>query len=151
MYELQFQPCCCISIHTPTKGVTFSGFILHKKNQLFHSTLPRIQINSYQTVQNFNPHSHEGSDLVTILIIHAVHYISIHTPTKGVTCASMSFRLRISISIHTPTKGVTVASLGIKPPTQNDFNPHSHEGSDHSPVLALCLLLKFQSTLPRRE
>ena len=81
-----------ISIHTPTKGVTFLGRQLRTMNTYF------------------NPHSHEGSDLkschlyfccllfqstlprrewlVCLFQIFCIGYISIHTPTKGVTHSS---------------------------------------------------------------
>ena len=54
------------------------------------------------------------------------------------------------ISIHTPTQGVTKlwrcgAGAGV------DFNPHSHAGSDLFPHLFLLPACLFQSTLPRRE
>ena len=90
---------------------------------------------------------------------------------KGVTsfaCVPISC---FWISIHTPTKGVTSAT--ITSPLHNfDFNPHSHEGSDpgtiefsglglisiHTPTKGVTkttcyylVTLKFQSTLPRRE
>ena len=77
--------------------------------------------------------------------------ISIHTPTKGVTCHSRFFVAKQNISIHTPTKGVTspcykfayFSVISIHTPTKGVtscavcvafksfyFNPHSHEGSD---------------------
>ena len=55
---------------------------------------------------NFNPHSHEGSD-----VDHCIHdtigVISIHTPTKGATGMAPTHYQIDSISIHTPTKGAT--------------------------------------------
>ena len=35
------------------------------------------------------------------------NYISIHTPTQGVTIAAQNQRIFGLISIHTPTQGVT--------------------------------------------
>ena len=55
-----------ISIHTPTKGATLS--IPVKKWEEF----------------DFNPHSHEGSDIRTCCNV-CRSWISIHTPTKGAT------------------------------------------------------------------
>ena len=58
-----------------------------------------------------------------------IDIISIHTPTKGVTRSNHGVPETSYISIHTPTKGVTDSLL----PYQNginNFNPHSHEGSD---------------------
>ena len=69
---------------------------------------------------------------------------------KGVTsfaCVPISC---FWISIHTPTKGVTSAT--ITSPLHNfDFNPHSHEGSDFDIYFWWLKTCKFQSTLPRRE
>ena len=55
--------------------------------------------------------------------------VSIHTPTKGVTCGWWFRQLLESVSIHTPTKGVTSVSLSINW-TILSFNPHTHEGCD---------------------
>ena len=121
---------------------------------LFQSTLPRRERpetnrNYMRTCINFNPHSHEGSDLVT--------------DSPPFSC---------SISIHTPTKGATHFFLQLRQ-SFSYFNPHSHEGSDgycsntavisssisiHTPTKGATdlmqsgtLLTIFQSTLPRRE
>ena len=55
-----------VSIHTPTKGVTSfaDGF--------------------ENTVNGFNPHTHEGCDFNYIARYNGLG-VSIHTPTKGVT------------------------------------------------------------------
>ena len=83
--------------------------------------------------------------------------ISIHTPTKGVTDLEKALTVQAKISIHTPTKGVTNKAflischqlISIHTPTKgvtkchfrnwsyaNNFNPHSHEGSDHGVTTA---------------
>ena len=107
-----------ISIHTPTKGVTYH--------------LSPLLSPTY----NFNPHSHEGSDDLGPEWLDRYVRISIHTPTKGVTVEKKldvlvnsnfnphshegSDRKRIKgqtndgISIHTPTKGVTQKYLHLK-------------------------------------
>ena len=59
-----------ISIHTPTKGATFQKrTCIH--DLIFQSTLPRRErlINMVNVVAkiNFNPHSHEGSDLLYVV------------------------------------------------------------------------------------
>ena len=105
-----------------------------------------------QTVCHFNPHSHEGSDFVTNCDPDTI-IISIHTPTRGVTCQKILKHYYTQISIHTPTRGVTqtltiwrqILEISIHTPTRGvtsvrfmimalhfDFNPHSHEGSDKS-------------------
>ena len=96
--------------------------------------------------------------------------VSIHTPTKGVTCFTKRFIHLRCVSIHTPTKGVTYFSLvDIKTRRFQSthprrvwltliiwllliicFNPHTHEGCDTLPINLLVLCLVFQSTHPRR-
>ena len=60
---------------------------------------------------------------------YALLVISIHTPIKGVTLISAAIGVSKDISIHTPIKGVTVIGL-IHIVNLNNFNPHSHKGSD---------------------
>ena len=60
---------------------------------------------------NFNPRSHEGSDIKP--------------------CSISRFFL---ISIHAPTRGATAASVSSFSPVCN-FNPRSHEGSDKAKKL----------------
>ena len=60
-----------VSIHTPTKGVTYSAY--------------RIFLDP----QSFNPHTHEGCDPVGNPA-EPCRLVSIHTPTKGVTPAFKS-------------------------------------------------------------
>ena len=165
-----------ISIHTPTKGVTwikkffFNDFFYFNPHShegsddtshdfrvcflTFQSTLPRrewlfnddkspgsINFNPHShegsdyragddrcRCANFNPHSHEGSDALLTQERSYFHQISIHTPTKGVTCKDPS-------------------DVYVK----FDFNPHSHEGSDWNWWQSLIRYFVFQSTLPRRE
>ncbi len=56
-----------ISIHTPTRGVTYNRYI------------------EQEGAEDFNPHSHKGSDLLAHIGNIAGKKISIHTPTRGVT------------------------------------------------------------------
>ena len=99
----------------------------------------------------FNPHSREGSDdnctidkdfkkLFQSTLprrewrersngkSYAVK-ISIHTPAKGVTNRKREYSNSRDISIHTPAKGVTCFVCWFFF-TDNNFNPHSREGSD---------------------
>ena len=78
-------------------------------------------------LSHFNPHSHAGSDKNVALPV-SPRYISIHTPTQGVTDFVLTFGILEPISIHTPTQGVTFFFLCLSR-----------------------LLTRFQSTLPRRE
>ena len=56
----------CVSIHTPTQGVTC------------HSRSGR------QAGERFNPHTHAGCDNKKLSIMNKF-VVSIHTPTQGVT------------------------------------------------------------------
>ncbi len=122
--------CICISIHTPTKGVT-------RLNELFCKFI-RISI-----------HTPTKGVTAEAMASKKTAGISIHTPTKGVTTTfdinnaikgdfnphshegSDDFRNSKTsctvISIHTPTKGVTRQRMDTY------------------------MMHKFQSTLPRRE
>ena len=83
---------CGISIHTPTKGVTkHSG-------------------GSSNRLSNFNPHSHEGSDLLILWLSQKRKNFNPHSH-EGSDTAHDSSGQRIV-----------------------DFNPHSHEGSDQSQI-----------------
>ena len=120
-----------ISIHTPTKGATFSA-------------TTDLLISVY-----FNPHSHKGSDTFNIVFLFII-FISIHTPTKGATVNCLCQPCLLSISIHTPTKGATGRYYNTARGQEN-FNPHSHKGSDDNFVVTFIPSSKFQSTLPQRE
>ena len=97
----------------------------------FQSTLPRRErrMTSFlcPLYQNFNPHSHEGSDLFLNQLFFCIFFISTHTPTKGATDTLYLFLTIVWISTHTPTKGATCYSHDLP----NSF--------------------LFQPTLPRRE
>ena len=141
-----------ISIHTPTRGVTFTP-LSSVSFASFQSTLP------------------QGEWRVIVLSLHIVGTISIHTPTRGVTITSYLPHSLCSISIHTPTRGVTSkenerfgVTLFQSTLPQGEwrnhshfaynvinFNPHSHKGSDTSPALNTWISFTFQSTLPQGE
>ena len=55
-------------------------------------------------------------------------FVSIHTPTQGVT-NELAFNWNdYEVSIHTPTQGVTVCKcLNVR---ELRFNPHTHAGCD---------------------
>ena len=121
-----------ISIHTPTKGVTYMGYgvtmSFYNFNPHSHEGSDQKTDRKNKVLNYFNPHSHEGSDIQATQ--NTIHYIiSIHTPTKGVTVQNIVQFVHYIISIHTPTKGVTLNAYKVKYINTN-FNPHSHEGSD---------------------
>ena len=61
-----------ISIHTPTKGVTVLNFcIIQVSNISIHTPTKGVTISQYRNYKiqcNFNPHSHEGSDLPALMM-----------------------------------------------------------------------------------
>ena len=78
-----------ISIHTPTKGVT-EGFVVdgYLDGISIHTPAKRVTFRCRRKKHskgNFNPHSHEGSDIGNVDLETIGGRISIHTPTKGVT------------------------------------------------------------------
>ena len=64
--DLTYTEIGSISIHAPTRGATIALSVF---------SVP---------VRNFNPRSHEGSDLDIYALI-AEEFISIHAPTRGAT------------------------------------------------------------------
>ena len=78
----------CVSIHTPTKGVT--------ENRNTSKELNKVSIHT-PTKGVTHQHNHMKQ--------HSA--VSIHTPTKGVTLGYGNFPEQFAVSIHTPTKGVT--------------------------------------------
>ena len=99
-----------ISIHAPTKGAT-------------NQTLLTIIY-----ISNFNPRSHEGSDIFQNLrFSSSILFQSTLPRRERHRLADMAVTL-VKISIHAPTKGATKSYLLL------------HQ-----------LHLRFQSTLPRRE
>ena len=121
----------------------------------FQSTLPRGErlktLGSGMREQDFNPRSHEGSDIVPSANTIMLHQISIHAPTRGATHPTgiptgvFEFQStlprgerrskyarknnRYPISIHAPTRGATISDRSLLPCPEY-FNPRSHEGSD---------------------
>ena len=102
-----------ISIHAPTRGATYYNYA-QNSCLAFQSTLPReerrlLQLSVLQHL-NFNPRSHERSDLYPFPIIRHM-FISIHAPTRGATLVITSTSALLSISIHAPTRGATLVQL----------------------------------------
>ena len=163
-----------ISIHTPTRGVTFlssemdvsrTNFNPHSHKGSDRKTVQNLSLQLY-----FNPHSHKGSDVMdkfkadtlnisihtptrgvtgTFSIACKICFISIHTPTRGVTNPEKRINIRQKISIHTPTRGVT---------SQANVYADIPQISIHTPTRGVTLLDSFsvvvklfQSTLPQGE
>ena len=100
-----------ISIHTPTKGVTYYPNVPETFDFVFQSTLPR-------------------REWLCILSIAGISKLFQSTlPRREWQVMVLQLSRRPRISIHTPTKGVTLI-IDLLSPLTFDFNPHSHEGSD---------------------
>ena len=99
-----------ISIHAPTRGATVTGkenleiigISIHAPTR--GATPGRRSF--WQRLQDFNPRSHKGSDIVLGCRIEDL-IISIHAPTRGATLQREARECIIT-----------------------DFNPRSHKGSD---------------------
>ena len=145
----------CISIHTPTKGATVNAksslYNLRYFNPHSHEGSDVAYI-SFSTAFNLiSIHTPTKGATGIYRDNNGNVIISIHTPTKGATLQNGKVEHQILISIHTPTKGATlyaykqsrVISFQSTLPRRerqqhrlhtrmrdDDFNPHSHEGSD---------------------
>ena len=140
---------------------------------------------------SFNPHTHAGCDCSIIsgvsgysmfqsthprrvwhypMEFWSVTFVSIHTPTQGVTLLSFSgllfplfqsthprrvwlgirirFRPFLQVSIHTPTQGVTVAIAS--PPNLNVVSIHTPTQGVTKKIKLYIPVFTFQSTHPRR-
>ena len=105
-----------VSIHTPTKGVT----------------LETAMSSSYKSC--FNPHTHEGCDMILYYDPTTNSVVSIHTPTKGVTVlVALAAYLSDCFNPHTHEGCDTSTSTTL--PLSLSFNPHTHEGCDKSAPL----------------
>ena len=111
---------------------------------LFQSTLPREERRYPHGLQsllfhNFNPRSHERSDIPAGSFHCCLHYISIHAPTRGAT----------SISVTQTAKELFQSTLPREERRQSTgqmhstryFNPRSHERSDSNIAQKICLFL----------
>ena len=98
-----------VSIHTPTWGVTSSSVILDA-NVVFQSThlheVWRLAYTYAFKFSRFNPHTYMRCD-EDKGVKWVKGFVSIHTPTWGVTLHGVKQTLRGKVSIHTPTWGVT--------------------------------------------
>ena len=130
--ECPFYQTALVSIHTPTKGVTvYSGLYL-------------------VGLRCFNPHTHEGCDseqrkrCVPGDMFQSTHprrvwlgcpcnypqmtFVSIHTPTKGVTNQLLSQAVSDVFQSTHPRRVWQKGACHIR--LSNSFNPHTHEGCD---------------------
>ena len=153
----------CSSISKIIKACIFQSTLPREERRItqqentareeFQSTLPReerrvlVSIKS-RNIYNFNPRSHERSDVFWSPSNPEISIISIHAPTRGATFSSFLNKVishfnprshersdvyidsnptALTISIHAPTRGATAVPFQVP------------------------LSLVFQSTLPREE
>ena len=164
-----------ISIHAPTKGATNDYSKSSYSNSISIHALTKGATASWQfhllrKIISIHAPTKGATAASTSDIYHEI--ISIHAPTKGATiprfCRKVNSLFQSTlprrerqnpshtaqhhqhISIHAPTKGATrnVRRCGRN---TSDFNPRSHEGSDHPRSDRTAIHSVFQSTLPRRE
>ena len=120
----------------------------YKRWILFQSTLPReerrIAPTSVRPHKNFNPRSHERSDMKSLDthsydsefqstlpreerhtgdIIYMQDSISIHAPTRGATTMAFIMSKGGKISIHAPTRGAT--SYGCDIDIETEISIHA--------------------------
>ena len=102
-----------VSIHTPTWGVTTEWGATYL-NAMFQSThlhevwpITRFY-NRFMIC--FNPHTYMRCDLIMDDDFDS-SWVSIHTPTWGVTSVCSWYLLPFLVSIHTPTWGVTIGGM----------------------------------------
>ena len=141
-----------VSIHTPTQGVTlfivYSGFWLYVS---IHTPTQGVTIwiwLLFSLIRSFNPHTHAGCDLWLIFMLKARSlFQSTHTHA-GCDRNWRYYSMRFYVSIHTPTQGVTYFfNLNL---TACSFNPHTHAGCDTDYMTSAASSTSFQSTHPRR-
>ena len=120
-----------ISIHAPAKGATTERKKMITQPQKFQSTLPRRERLNHGELQVrttvISIHAPAKGATVSYLESDTYHNISIHAPAKGATIPQKCKRIVTDISIHAPAKGATISNI------------------------MSFVVLKFQSTLPRRE
>ena len=100
-------------------------------------------------IDDFNPRSHEGSDVSGTGVEAGSDGISIHAPTRGATSSDKPTNISSYISIHAPTRGATgnVPSLALSPVFQSTLPRGERPVENGSYILPKI----FQSTLPRGE
>ncbi len=118
-----------VSIHTPTQGVTFDT-----------TSSPNLDF-------SFNPHTHAGCDgLGESVWVSQQTFQSTH-PRRVWLRITLQLDECIWVSIHTPTQGVTPHSRHKS--VLMRFNPHTHAGCDKEEE-SCTDFIGFQSTHPRR-
>ncbi len=120
-----------ISIHAPTRGATTLW------------SLPRTQ------KHDFNPRSHERSDLHIINMLYLAWKFQSTLPREERLTRIALFEKAHAISIHAPTRGATAERHGKQYDLDN-FNPRSHERSDSRCPGSTVILLHISIHAPTR-
>ena len=127
LYEL------IISIHAPTRGATVK-IILWVSTSTFQSTLPRGErrscCNKVTVILDFNPRSHEGSDVMWLLLAQRQNVFQSTLPRGERLCSIDNAYIYIHFNprSHEGSDGAYYAAQC----RFHNFNPRSHEGSDAS-------------------
>ena len=120
----------------------------------FQSTLPReerpAQASKQTPQQNFNPRSHERSDLLYLEALQ-LQRISIHAPTRGATILTDAGVEIDAISIHAPTRGATMTNWRVMYPITIISIHAPTRGATMKNGFKFMITYLFQSTLPREE
>ena len=112
---------CDFCIAGSIQGI--SGFNPHT-----HAGCDRIKTTRNHLIRCFNPHTHAGCDSITVVWVGCI-WVSIHTPTQGVTPSSAASILWLELFQSTHPRRVWLFSLCIVEPKKG-FNPHTHAGCD---------------------
>ena len=133
-----------VSIHTPTWGVTFWIMHLVALTDSFNPhTYMRCDITNltfYYSELCFNPHTYmrcDGKDR----IIDDVQFVSIHTPTWGVTIKIKIIKIMKefqSTHLHEVWRSEGLNALGTV-----GFNPHTYMRCDIKFLIATLLIVSF--------
>ena len=117
-----------VSIHTPTKGVTSISLtnisFLKSFNPHTHEGCDLVRFAWASRSISFNPHTHEGCDKICCCNISITFCFNPHTH-EGCDQRVIGFQNRYLVSIHTPTKGVT---------TEEAFDKDVFHVSIHTPT-----------------
>ena len=111
LVEIRARRCVYRFQSTLPRGERQCNGLEQQIKELFQSTLPRGERPSAErlggVLWDFNPRSHEGSDLLWSGYRTKLRDISIHAPTRGATSISSVTDPVFIISIHAPTRGAT--------------------------------------------
>ena len=130
-------PTICVSIHTPTRGVTLINGLPTSIWLSFNPhTYERCDHLHHQKGYHylcFNPHTYERCDFQFNEVAWDSYCFNPHTYERCdlQVCCYCNY---LSVSIHTPTRGVT-SSSSIKRRCPGSFNPHTYERCDAEQLL----------------